>query len=272
MTIAVVVKVQEGIVLATDSATPLIDASGRQTVYFSAKRILNLHPELPIALMSWGIGNVGATSVTQLAREVRERFVSGEPGWRLDPASYQLSTVAERVREFVFDERIEELRSEGVALPDLGLCVAGYSANERLPEFWEVLIEKDSCGAAKLIGGTETTGITWYGQSESIRRVVLGVSNTLRPALLAANVHAGEISKIVRSVKDHSEELIAPPAMPIREAVDLAEWLIQTAVQYDRFASNTDTSGGPTRIATITRHDGFEWATSDETPSTRPSS
>ena len=260
MTIAVVVKVQEGIVLATDSATPLIDARGRQTVYFTGQRIVRLHPDLPIALMCWGHGNVGADSVTQLARELSDRFTQGAPGWKLDPTSYQLRSVAERVREFVFDERIEELRPHNVQLPELGLCVAGYSANEPLPEFWEILVEGDSCANPRLVGGQETTGITWYGQSEPIRRVVLGVSNTLRPALLAAGVHAGEISRVVKTVKDHSEELVAPPAMPIGDAIDLAEWLITTAAQYDRFASATKSSGGPVRIATLTRHDGFDWA------------
>lgn len=260
MTIAVVVKVQEGIVLATDSATPLIDARGRQAVYFTAQRIVRLHPELPLALLSWGHGNVGSDSVTQLARELSDRFTSGPPGWRLDPNAYQLRSVAERVREFVFEERIEELRQrEGVTLPELGLIVAGYAANEPLPEFWEVQVEGGSCADPRLVGGQETTGITWYGQSEPIRRVVLGVSNTLRPALLAAGVHAGEISRVVKTVKDHSEELIAPPAMPIGDAIDLAEWLIHTAAQYDRFASPTKTSGGPVRIATLSRHAGFSW-------------
>ncbi|MEV6559278.1 hypothetical protein AB0M22_26430 [Nocardia sp. NPDC051756] len=69
MTVAVWVKVFDGIVLSTDSATTLAHPLGEQ-VYNNADKIFNLHRALPVAAMTWGLGHVGPASISTLATEV----------------------------------------------------------------------------------------------------------------------------------------------------------------------------------------------------------
>lgn len=52
MTVAIVVKIWDGIVLAADSATTLRLVDGSSQVYNSANKIFHLHRELPIAAMT----------------------------------------------------------------------------------------------------------------------------------------------------------------------------------------------------------------------------
>jgi len=51
------------------------------------------------------------------------------------------------------------------------------------------------------------------------------------------------------------------PAMPIQDAIDLAEFLVRLTTDYERFrlARGAGTVGGPIEIAAITKHEGFKW-------------
>ena len=85
VTVAVGVKVFDGIVLATDSATTLLLANGRAQVYNTANKPLQLHRQLPIAAMTWGLGAIGDASISTLAKDFRRRLMgrdSAFPGWR----------------------------------------------------------------------------------------------------------------------------------------------------------------------------------------------
>ena len=61
MTIAVSVRVNDGVVLAADSATTLIgpgspDGGRVLNVYNNANKVFNLLKGAPIGLMTWGLG------------------------------------------------------------------------------------------------------------------------------------------------------------------------------------------------------------------------
>ncbi len=68
MTIAVTIKVRDGIVLAADSATTLVGASGAvSNIYNHAHKIANLKKGSPIGFMTWGLGSMGPSSIVSLA-------------------------------------------------------------------------------------------------------------------------------------------------------------------------------------------------------------
>jgi hypothetical protein len=50
------------------------------------------------------------------------------------------------------------------------------------------------------------------------------------------------------------------PAMPVQDAIDLADFLVETTKRYVRFLPGADTVGGDTDIAVVTKHEGFKWA------------
>ena len=89
MTVLVSVKINDGIVMAADSASSF--ASG--IVYQNADKIVNLRDGLPIGAMATGAGGIGNELIDTLMKDLRRRF-SGEdiarPDWALDPATYTL--------------------------------------------------------------------------------------------------------------------------------------------------------------------------------------
>lgn len=55
-----------------------------------------------------------------------------------------------------------------------------------------------------------------------------------------------------------SMHLVAPP-MPIQDAIDLAEFLVDLTINFSRFTPGAPTVGGPIEVAAITKHEGFKW-------------
>jgi len=93
VTIIVSVKINDGVVLAADSAGTM--NSGH--VYTHANKITHLCHGLPVAAMSTGSGGIGNESVETLLKDLRQRFAGLVPAfadWRLDPESYTVEQVA----------------------------------------------------------------------------------------------------------------------------------------------------------------------------------
>jgi hypothetical protein len=101
MTVAVWVKVYDGIALATDSATTL-QLPGSHHVYNNADKIFHLHRELPIGAMTWGLDQIGPASISTVSKSLRLRLMGRDPSnldWALDE-NYTIEGVAKSTRCF----------------------------------------------------------------------------------------------------------------------------------------------------------------------------
>src|SRR3954466_8144391 len=96
VTIIVSVKINDGVVMAADSAGTM----GSGQVYLHANKITNLCEGLPVGAMSTGSGGIGNESVETLLKDLGRRFDGRDtayPEWRLDPAGYTMEQVAGRL-------------------------------------------------------------------------------------------------------------------------------------------------------------------------------
>lgn len=266
VTIAVAVKVNDGFVLASDSATTLTMDNGAGAtqivkIYNNANKIFNLHKGLPVGAMTWGLGSIGVASIATLAKDLRARFTGQDadhPGWRLDSEAYTMTGVAERAIEFLNERANEASLPGGVAPQSLGLLVGGYSTGASMPELFELRLGTDPRPVPVL---ANDFGATWHGQPEAITRLLLGVSTVLPQALINLGVPDKDVPMYWEAIKQQVAVTFVTGAMPIQDAVDFAEFLVHTTIQYVRFALSTDgpTVGGPIEVATITKHEGFRW-------------
>ena len=60
-------------------------------------------------------------------------------------------------------------------------------------------------------------------------------------------------------VRASSERYLYDPRMPIQDAIDLAQYLVDVAKGFSRFLPGADTVGGDTDVAVVTRHERFKW-------------
>lgn len=81
MTIAISVKVHNGVVLAADSASTLSGITptgqvGVVNIFTTARKIFNLYKGLPIGLITWGSGSIGHASISTLAKDLRQKLMN----------------------------------------------------------------------------------------------------------------------------------------------------------------------------------------------------
>jgi hypothetical protein len=269
VTIAISLKVNDGLVLAADSASTLItqDQEGQAAVvnvYYNANKVFNLRKGLPIGAITWGAGNIGTASISTLIKDLRRRFSGDDDSSRgkkwVIGKSYKIQQVAEQLREFIFDELYDPNFKESSFKPALGFIVAGYSSGEDMAEEYQIDIVNGVCNGPRLVRPQSDSGASWSGEIEAINRLVLGAGTGLR-AVLEQNlgVPPEQIGPVLSVMQ---QALIAPlvmPAMPFQDAIDLTEFLVDVTIKFSRYTPGAQTVGGPIEVAAISKHEGFKW-------------
>lgn len=266
MTIAIAVQVHDGVVLASDSASTLIDtatgaSNGIVNVYNNANKIFNLVKGLPIGAVTYGSGSIGTSSISTLAKDLRRRFSGKDKShtdWHLNPDAYTIEEVAIKAREFLYEETYKALPGP---VPGMytGFLVVGYSSGAGLSEGWLVeLRENDSPAPVKVIAQGDAK-IQCGGDPEVFSRLVLGHSLKLRDALVEGGVPESNVDTVLAGLRAKMHIGLVEHPMPIQDAIELAEFLVNTTSTFTRFKRGAATVGGPVESAAITKHEGFKW-------------
>ena len=271
MTICVAVAVHDGAVFAADSASTLsaVKPSGETevfNVYKHGLKVFNLYKGLPLAAMTCGIGNFGSSSIAALAKEFRYQLARGSSEDAINKDNYTIQEVVERARAFLFDARFAKLAPRPQA--QFEFWIGGYPSDMSGPfELWKIVFIGGECLDPIPM---PTPGLYWGGATAPVSRLLLGFDHTLREALATAvgldltkaDLDPDKVAKLaalVDLVRSHSQVVMHSPVMPIQDAIDLADFLAETAKRYFRFLPGADIVGGDTDIATITRYEGFRW-------------
>lgn len=261
MTICVGIQANECLVFAADSAVTLeygVDVAGRPIINVlpHGHKVFNLHRELPICAMTCGLGNLGPASISSLAKDLRTALTSDDE-YKLDHSSYTIQEVAEKARKFLFEDRFQHLPVKPAS--DMSFYVGGFSANAATPERWVVKISgTTSTSPAPICEGTEP-GISWGGQPEAIYRLLIGFGMGTGNALRTAGFTEQQIATATGAMQSAMQVPLIHPAMAVQDAIDLADFLVETTKRYVRFLPGADTVGGDTDIAVVTKHEGFKW-------------
>lgn len=269
MTIAISIKINDGLVLAADSASTvfgLIPSGQLQVinVYNNADKVFNLRKGLPIGAITWGSGSIGQASVSTIIKDLRHRLTGDDPGfpsWKLDKHKYTVEEAAHHLKEFVFDDLyVKAYQAFPQQKPSLGFIVAGYSANAGMADEFQIDIQNGICSGPKRLRTREEVGLTWSGEPEALNRLLVGHSTAL-PALLQAQpgLNPVQINQALNNIRPQLQLPVVLPAMPLQDAIDLAEFMVDLTIKFSRFKPGAPTVGGPIEIAAISKHEGFRW-------------
>jgi hypothetical protein len=267
MTVAIVLQVHDGVVLASDSALTLTDPSkvGPESVlnvYNNGNKIFNLHKDLPVGAVFFGAGSLGQSSISTLVKDLRSRFSGADEKfreWTLNKDNYTIKEVAEKTREFLFDETFVSLKITGAVGTQFGFIVAGYSSGAQLSEVWTFEIINGKCEEPRNIMPQGSANAYAGGDPEVFARLALGASNNLGTALKAIGVPDDQIQEKISIILPILGTPLVEAPMPIQDAIDLAEFIVNTTATFTRFKRGAGTVGGPTESAAITKHEGFKW-------------
>ena len=267
MTIAIAVQVHDGIVLASDSATTLIEIAkpgpdNVLNVYNNANKIFNLRKGLPIGGMTYGMGSIGTSSISTLAKDLRQRFAGRDkhhPDWHVDAENFTIEDIAGKARQLLFEEKYKPLGIAPSPGVQFGFIVAGYSSQAELSEAWAFEFVNGDCAPPRRILAPGDCMAYAAGDPEAFSRLVLGYSQRLGEALVKIGLNPADLPAAIEHVKAELHTPLVEAPMPIQDTIDFAEFLVHTTSMFTRFKRGAATVGGPVESAAITKHEGFKW-------------
>ena len=258
MTICVAIKVRDCLVFAADSATSLVetasDGSSRvANIWNHGTKVFNLHKGLPIAAMTAGLAHFGPVSVSNLAKDLRQQLTGNQTA--LDPDAYTVEAVATKADDFFFQSYGQQ-QSPPANPHVFEVWIGGFGSADTHGEIWKLTI-RDGVreNLQQLVRAEDDDTVLWGGQKRAIARLILGIDPDARSLLVTRGIDGGEIDVVAK-------QMLTPlvhPAMPVQDAIDLADFLVDVTKRYLAFLPGANVVGGDTDIATVTRHEGFKW-------------
>jgi hypothetical protein len=183
MSIIVSVKINDGVVMAADSATTFYKPNGEPgQIYQHANKIVNLVKGLPIGVMTCGSAGIGNASIETLLKDLRALLSKGGAN-QFDSSKYTLEIVAGEVKKF-FAERIGAGTFDGVLI----LRICGYSSGAPLPEVWHVGFDKQGAYGPLCVQSQNDAGIRWDGEQEALHRLIGGLSGRTADAIVKEGI------------------------------------------------------------------------------------
>ena len=83
------------------------------------------------------------------------------------------------------------------------------------------------------------------------------IGNTAIPTLKYGAVWGGKMDAITKVINVQPELIANYTSMPLKDAIDFAEFLIDLTIKYERFSDDIQTCGGEIDILVITKDDAF---------------
>lgn len=263
MTIILSIKVQDGVVMASDSAV-----LHRGHLYTNADKNIQLVKGLPIGVLISGDGALGTRALTSVMQDFSIRASLRGNSCFIEKESYTLEEVCQKLQTFILEASMACLSPIRSAL-----ILSGYSAQADLPETWSVRFDGLERIEPELVWGEADYGLSWEGQAGCISRLLGDVPHM---GFNEADAQLAEVSLFNQNSSEAADEgldspLLVTPGMPLIDAVEVARFLMDTSLAFERLRADRriKTIGGPVDLAIITRHDGFRWVQRKRIPTIR---
>ncbi len=274
MTIVVAVKVNDGLVLAADSAVTIHGGPPGQPAsilktYDHGRKLADIK-DYPIGTLTWGISTIGSRTIESLISE----YEFGLPSAK-DPAAkgFQVRDIAENLKVFLrrhYEAQFGPISPQAASrMPSLGILACGYSDEAYFPEqylFEFPMIPELQARHPNKANGEPEFGADWFGMNDAITRLLKGADPRLANILAERlRMPTDEVWRLLSQFEYH----LAFEGMPLQDAVDLAVYLIETTIGRHRFAIGAPGCGGAIDVAVITPQ-GFNWVSRKDWRAVRP--
>ena len=249
MSLGIVVKGPEGIVLASDTRVTLdrtLPDGQTVTVNFdNASKLLTLgSPHNHVAAVTFGRGTIGGRSAHSLMPEFQQT---------LEPAPLRVSEYAKEIGRFLADRWAAE-NEQGSSM---FLIIGGVDPGNPYGEVHRIAIP-DSPVPTELYSGS--FGMSWGGQLEILNRIVQGFDPQVLQLIHDFDTaNAIDITALRGHLRSNLAFTIPYASLPLQDCVDLAAFLIRTTMVAQNLSVGLRGVGGTVEIATITPTEGLQW-------------
>lgn len=255
MSLGVIIKGSEGIVLAADSRVTL--EAARQNLpplivtFDNATKLLCFEGDSHkwVGAVTYGAAVIGLRTAHSFVPE----FELNLPPERLPIVEY-----TKRISSF-FLERWKEAMPANYPGPSMTFLVGGYDEGAAYGSVFVVDVPNSPTPAPRNAGDNDF-GMTWGGQLQLASRIVHGYDPALMQILRQSlNLDDAKLAELEKLFRQNLEFRFPYQVLPLQDCVDLATFIIRTTMTAQTLGVDIRGVGGPIEVATITRTSGREF-------------
>ncbi|MFZ2055022.1 MAG: hypothetical protein WAU81_12615 [Candidatus Aminicenantales bacterium] len=259
MSLGVVFKGPEGIVLAADSRVTLnmemrVD-TGKiliPSTYDSATKLLEFQNQKYVGAVTYGIGAIGQKE-PRTAHSFLPEFeneLQKEENKRLSVEEF-----AKKLSLF-FARQWEICMPKEASAPDLVFFIGGYDQDVPYGRVFQVAIPSKPVPVEQ---NKNQFGITWGGQLEYTTRLIKGMDPAL-PSVVQKylNLTDEQRDSLEKHIDQNLSIKIPYQFLPLQDCVSLSIFLIRTSIEIQTWTLGIRGVGGAIDVATVTRTEGFK--------------
>lgn len=258
MSLGVVIKGPEGLVLAADSRITLEAIAPNShpihVSYDNATKLLsfNKEPNHWFGAVTYGAAVIGLRTAHSYIPEFELDLENKHKGKRI-----KVENFAQELSDFFFSRWKEEIPGD-YSGPGMTFVVAGFDQDSAYGKVYIFTIpSQPSPGPRHRL--EKEFGMTWGGQLSVVSRLIHGYDPILLKLLKEkCELNDKQIDEIQKSIKQNIEYNIPYDILPLQDCVDLAIFLIRTTISAQGLAIGLRGVGGPIDIATISSTKGLE--------------
>jgi hypothetical protein len=253
MSLGIVIKGPEGIVLAAESRVTLstILPNGQQfhSTFDNASKLISFSdPNSGYGCVTYGQAGIGLRNAASFLPE----FEAGLPSEKLP-----VSEFSNHLSHFFLDQWNAVIPA-GYVGPDMVFVIGGFDEGEPYGKVFVFNIPSSPTPIEQNPG--INFGITWGGQREIVDRLIQGYdSRFIQIAQQALSLTPQQIATLVGAIQPLLQLPIPIQFMPLQDHVDLATFFIRTTIDAQSLTVGLRGCGGPIDVATITRRQGFHF-------------
>ena len=262
MSLGIVFKGPEGIVLAADSRVTLTaenkKTNTRLPAYFdNATKLLKVGGQDYVGAVTYGVGAISTPQgprtahsfIPEFEDDLRQRGVG-----RLSVPDF-----AKELSDFFMRQWPAPPPTQGAGRrEDMTFLVGGYDENQPYGRVFEVYIPSIPTPKETMPGSSDF-GVTWGGQREHIDRLIRGFDDNL-PEQVKSFLSLSDQQR--DDLKTQLTTTLSTPIpyqfLPLQDCVDLSIFLIRTTIKLQTWLVGIRGVGGYIDVATITRTEGFD--------------
>lgn len=254
MSLGIVFKGPEGIVLASDSRVTLTaEIPGQKLMipatYDNATKLLRVSGQEFVGAVTYGLGAIGQ-EVPRTAHSFLPEF---EAQLITDKKQLGVHEFAARLGTFFLGQWKASMPSDFKG-PPMVFLIGGFDEGAAYGRVFEVVIPNQP---EPKEWHKDTFGATWGGQREFTDRLLQGYDPRLMGIINQLELSSEQIKNLNEKLKQLSVPI--PYAfLPLQDCVDLSIFLVRTTMNMQRWQIAVRGVGGAIDVATITRTNGFQ--------------
>ena len=263
MSLGIIFKGPEGIVLAADSRVTLnrqiLHPSGQILVlpsaFDNATKLLQIAGQKYVGAITFGLGAIGGNEprtahsfISEFEAELKD---SHPERMKVEEFANVLGDLF--MRQWTKYDMPEPAQYAGEPMI---FFVAGYNDGAAYGEVYEILIPYRPKALEQM---PKDFGASWGGQREFVDRLINGFDSTLiEIAKTKLNLDETAASSLTDELKQNLSIPIPYQFLPLQDCVDLSIFLIRATISLQTWTVGIRGVGGAIDVATITKTEGFK--------------